>query len=53
VWVRGLVDCPVWMVGRFLCLRTLFFFVRGVHPQFTPGGRKHHGDPLISSRRRR
>ena len=25
VWVRGLVDCPVWMVGRFLCLCTLCF----------------------------
>lgn len=38
VWVRGLVDCPVWMVGRFLCLCTLFLCVVFTHNSPHRGG---------------
>ena len=52
VWLTVLCG---WLAGSCAC--ALSFFACGVHPQFTPQstppGWKHHGDPLISSRRRR
>ena len=45
VWVRGLVDCPVWMVGRFLCLCTLCFFCAWCSPTIHPTEVVHGSPP--------
>ena len=50
VWVRGLVDCPVWMVGRFLCLRTLF--LRVVFTHNSPHNPPHRGGSRVAARHR-